>query len=286
MAPNTVERMFELHRDITRPKKSGSVASIVHDLEVWEGELEEYYRVGGVKLDERTKLLTAHAMLPDDTSPMIRLMIKGCLTFDSFNTELRNTIKFLGQYDCLTKGRSAVHAVEEQPVSFTKPSDQDGEDAEGPATDVVLLVESMCREGRSSDDIAAAVRSASNMRGRAPFGAQRQGNKAQSAQSRQRARTPPRDPKDQKCANCNEKGHTHLACPHPAKPMEKRICHECGGEGHTACRCPNKGKTGSSARLAIADRPSIAFAVRDVIDEEGVRPVLKGAKICELPMKV
>ena len=118
LAPNTVERMFELHRDITRPKKSGSVASIVHDLEIWEGELEEYYRVGGTKLDERTKLLTAHAMLPDDTSPMIRLMIKGCLTFDSFKTELRNTIKFLGQYDCLTKGRSAAHAVEEQPVSF------------------------------------------------------------------------------------------------------------------------------------------------------------------------
>lgn len=144
---------------------------------------------------------------------------------------------------------------------------------------------SMCCEGRSSDDIAAAVRGASNPRGRPPFGAQRQGGRAQSAPSRQRARTPPRDPKDHKCANCKEKGLSHLACPHPAKPMEKRRRHECNGEGHTALRCPNKGKTSSSARLAIADKPSLVFTVRDVVHGDGFRPVPRGAKICELPVK-
>jgi hypothetical protein len=46
LGPNTMERMFELHRSITRPAQSTSVAHVIHDIEVWEGELEEYYRAG------------------------------------------------------------------------------------------------------------------------------------------------------------------------------------------------------------------------------------------------
>ena len=48
----------------------------------WEGELEEYYRAGGTALDPRTKLLTAHGLLPSDTSPMVRLMVKNCAGFE------------------------------------------------------------------------------------------------------------------------------------------------------------------------------------------------------------
>ena len=150
-------------------------------------------------------------------------------------------MKFLGDYKCLEKGRSTAHAAEERhAASFSAdeiaagPPEQDAD-----RTDVVAMVESMHREGHSADNIAAAVRNASYSRGRAPPGAQRQGGRAQSAPSRQRARTPPRDPKDNKCANCNEKGHTHVTCPHPAKAMDKRKCHECVEEGHTARRCPD-----------------------------------------------
>ena len=55
LGPNTIERMFDMRRDVTRPKKASSLATVVHDLEIWEGELEEYYRAGGTRLDEMTK---------------------------------------------------------------------------------------------------------------------------------------------------------------------------------------------------------------------------------------
>ena len=287
LKPNTIERMFEFHRDITRPKKAASVATVIHDIEIWEGELEEYYREGGTKLDERTKLLTAHGMLPDDTNPMIRLSVKNCTNFDSFKKALRDTINFLGAYDCLGKSKSTAHAVEHQPSCPTGPLDPSGGDVQSEAiADVVTLVEDMHREGKSSEDIVAAVRGASYPRGRAPAGAQRQGNRSQSAPSRHRAKTPPRDPKDNKCANCNEKGHTHLTCPQPAKSLDDRACHECGQKGHTARRCPNKGKRSSPARLAITDKSQIAFMIRDTADEDGFRQVLRGARICDIPIKV
>ena len=118
-----------------------------------------------------------------------------------------------------------MHAVEEQfeapAVSSTLPPEQEAE-----TPDIANLIINMQREGCNDSDIVAAVKSASNPRGRAPYSAQRQGSRSQSTPSRQRARTPPRDPKDHKCANCNEKGHSHLACPHPPKPLEKRKCHE------------------------------------------------------------
>ena len=55
-----------------------------------------------------------------------------------------------------------------------------------------------------------------------------------------------------------------------------------------ARRCPNKDKAaGATARLAIADQAGpIAFMVRDRIDEEGFRPVPKGTRICDLPVKI
>ena len=45
---------------------------------------------------------------------------------------------------------------------------------------------------------------------------------------------------------------------------------------------------GNSARLAIADKPQghIVFMVRDQDDSEGFRPVPRGAKICDLPVRM
>ena len=60
--------------------------------------------------------------------------------------------------------------------------------------------------------------------------------------SSNRVATPPRDPKDNTCANCNKPGHTKEDCPHPATSIEDRKCHICCKTGHIARKCPDKDK--------------------------------------------
>ena len=47
ITPHSRERVFRIHKDIVNPKPSKFVTEVLHDLNTWEGELEEYYRCGG-----------------------------------------------------------------------------------------------------------------------------------------------------------------------------------------------------------------------------------------------
>ena len=82
-----------MHRGVTHPKKSSSVSAGTHDIELWECDLEEYYRAGGAPLDDRTKLLTAHDKLLDDTNSVTGLIVKNSQTFSALKKELREVIK-------------------------------------------------------------------------------------------------------------------------------------------------------------------------------------------------
>ena len=109
-----------------------------------------------------------------------------------------------------------------------------------------------------------------------------------------RARTPPRDAKDIKCANCNLPGHTAAACTKPKVPMEQRKCRVCNKTGHLARNCPeNKASkaavvdtVGNEAR---ADQRQVRCLC--VTDEEGYsavqrrRPKPIGTLISELPVR-
>ena len=74
--------------------------------------------------------------------------------------------------------------------------------------------------------------------------------------------TPPRDPKDNKCANCNKPGHTKEDCLHPAISIEDRKCHICDKTGHIARKCPDKDKgarPGSKPVLFVQVSPGTAI---------------------------
>ena len=44
ITPHGKERMFQMHSDVMNPKPSKHVTNVLHDLNTWEGELEDYYR--------------------------------------------------------------------------------------------------------------------------------------------------------------------------------------------------------------------------------------------------
>ena len=124
---------------------------------------------------------------------------------------------------------------------------------------------------------------------------QRANPKARAGPFKPRANTPPRDspprdPKDNKCANCNDKGHDASKFPKAKVLMSERRCHTCNRTGHLARNCPDKDKkaiTGGQARLAIQDG---AMKVMVITDDEGVRqvghrPSPKGTLISELPVR-
>ena len=95
----------------------------------------------------------------------------------------------------------------------------------------------MSREGHNDESVLAAARGyvrgnseRFNGQGRPPHGVQprRFGPPAP------RVAALSRDPKDNKCANCNQPGHTKWYCPKPPISIEDRKCHICGKAGHIA----------------------------------------------------
>ena len=99
--------MLEMYKGGINPKTSRNVGEVLHDLNVWEGHLEEYYRCGGAPLDERTNLLTTHRMIPHDTNPSIKLAVKKVGDYEGVKRELRTTLNFLDSFS-----QSSAHAIE------------------------------------------------------------------------------------------------------------------------------------------------------------------------------
>ena len=71
--------------------------------------------------------------------------------------------------------------------------------------------------------------------------------------------TPPRDPKDNKCANCNQVGHTKESCPKPLIAMEEMKCHICNKTGHIARICPDKDKRPAGKPALMAPQSPAHF---------------------------
>ena len=55
-----------MYRDIIKPSPSKRLSEVVQDIESWELQLTEYYKCGGEKLGDQTKVMTAMLMLPPD----------------------------------------------------------------------------------------------------------------------------------------------------------------------------------------------------------------------------
>ena len=64
-----------------------------------------------------------------------------------------------------------------------------------------------------------------------------------SGQQQAFVRTPPREARDAKCANCNQTGHTAQVCKQKKLTMGERKCHICDKSGHLARVCPDRDKS-------------------------------------------
>ena len=279
LGPNTEERLYTMHDQVTHPKPSKHVKEIIQDLNTWEGELDEYYRCGGEHLSEITKLRTAHRMLPDTTPASVRLSVKNCVNYDTFKRELRTTLRYLEDFGGMKSG--SAHLVD-QPQRNEEPAataDQQAS-AEEDEVDMVAFITSLVKGGCDHEMVLAAVQRV-----------QRGGPKSRTGPYKPRARTPPRDPKDKKCANCNEKGHEAVNCPKAKMNMSDRRCHTCNKAGHLARNCPDKDKkptSGGQVRLALQDTQRVTAMMiteDDGFTRVGHRPIPKGTFISELPTR-
>ena len=171
------------------------------------------------------KLLTAHALIPHDTNPSIKLAIKRVHIYDDFKRELRTTLNCL---DSFSHHRGAgAHVIEgEQDTAYEPPAFGHCTSDEPEPAHLAIMAATLQKLGFDSDPAMAAAQVRRNN---------------QKAQLR-RTPTPPRGAKDAKCANCNQTGHTAQNCSKPKKAISDRLCHTCNKPGHVARRCLEKDK--------------------------------------------
>ena len=111
VGPRSEQRLHLMHGEVTRPKASRNMVELEKDLDKWESELEEYYRCGGERLGERTKVMTAKHFLPQNTDAAIWLAIKSCQTYSAFRTDLREATQYLFDHGAI-HGPMRAHVVE------------------------------------------------------------------------------------------------------------------------------------------------------------------------------
>ena len=92
---------------------------VLHDLDVWEGGRDEYYRCGGETLSGMTEIMTAHKILAAATPSSYRLRLNECRSFAAFKKELRDTMRYLEDSGTRTTG-AAAHMLEE-PQTYAQP---------------------------------------------------------------------------------------------------------------------------------------------------------------------
>lgn len=269
LGPRSEERMHEMHRDVTYPTHSKSLHDLEADLDRWEADLEEYYRCGGEAMMPKTKLMTAKNFIPKGTNPAVHLAVKNCASYEEFRRDLRATVTYLSDRGAI--GSQHAHLVEKPPEN----EDSDAVERPGPAEWETLPMPDEFPSGtfpnqQARDNYVLVMSRFAQRR-------QKAGNrKQQSPQAPTRARAPPRDARDIKCANCNQTGHTAQACSRPALPTDQRKCHTCNKTGHLSRNCPENKKANLVASQD-GERAAI-FMVRDENHTPG-RPVTLGEAV-------
>ena len=211
--------------------------------------------------------MIAMGTLPASTNSSIRLALKGIYNYSSFKDTLRDNIRLLEGHGGTSGGQA--HLLQDSqgnvyphmwPEPSAKASEEDASAShitrgpEGIDLDALIAqAVNMSREGHDDETVLAVARgyarqpsgrfssSSKPPRGGPPCGAPRFGPSS-------RVATPPRDPKDNKCANCNQPGHAHLNCPKPQVPKEQRKCHVC-----TQCQQVPQHAQVSSSRAGLRD---------------------------------
>ena len=151
----------------------------------------------------RTKMMAVRGMLPDDTPASVHLALKGICDYERFKRELRLTLTFLEDYGGTKNRVRGAHLVEDQPHALGRHDEDDGAEGSDRDGDLSAMIASMQNAGLDNELILSAVQNY-----------QSRGNRFQRRPTSgpPRVRTPPRDPKDAKRANCNQPGHVAQDC--------------------------------------------------------------------------
>ena len=264
IAPRSDARLNDMQSDVNVPPKSKRLADVMDDIDTWEGQLLEYYKLGGDHMSDRTKIIIYLRMLPQATPSSFKMAFKGVGDFESSKDELRSNIKYLQDFG----GLAAAHVMADEPAQpQATGTTGDGQEKEEGTITVddfpVFMLQNL--SSQEKDGLVAAVNRAAQQRRQ-----QAQPRKVQPA-PKARPAPPPRDARDVKCANCGQGGHTAAACKKPRIPVEERRCHTCGKQGHIASKCPDKpANVAETAQEATArPQPGTIFAVED---EDGFVP--------------
>ena len=305
IGPRSDAQLHRMYKAVHNPMPAKRLADVLTELEAWEAKLHEFYRCGGGQFSDATKCIIAFGVLPMNTDHSIRLTLKPIKDYAAFKDAIRDNVSFL---DDIGPRQAGAHVVDDsEDESDFRPPPAAGEterrrDAgfrqaaesrdplnDNQERDIAAMVIRMHDDGYPPDMVAAAIKEKTNRFRFQNRGGQRErGRKFASEGPGGRARTPPRDPKDVKCANCNRAGCAKDRCPHPKLSMEQRKCHICGKAGHTARMCPDKEKR----VVAFTGPPAAAGSQRQahlgvIMDEDGYQQVgPRGIRFDEIPIRV
>ena len=265
LGPRSAERLGRMHDAVTIPTKVKRAVEVEKALDDWELDLSEYYRCGGAKLAEDTKIRTAAKILPaaPEIDATIHLQLKHLIdsgaTYYQWREHLRVSTNYLIDIGCMRGSGGAAHVVNDGipkiPESWgSQVGAEDVHQAEHESVPEMPAPDDFPEGTFANEDAKAryALVVSRFQQRRRPTPAPKK--RPSPIQKGTDGNGPPRDVRDIKCANCGQAGHTAPECSRPKVELSQRKCHKCGKPGHIARFCKEK----SPAKVAVvqAEAPS------------------------------
>ena len=110
IGPRSEAQLHRMHRSVHNPPTSKRLGDVLHDLDAWEGRLNEFYRCGGETIPDGTKIIIAMSILPSNTDTSIVLALKNIRGYAEFKDAIRDNVRFISEH---TQRGAPSHVVEQ-----------------------------------------------------------------------------------------------------------------------------------------------------------------------------